>query len=125
MGRTGCRRPSETTGTSLDPPTALPTTGTYAVIVNPSAQYTGNMTLTLSTDVTGTLTINAAATPVTISRAGQNARYTFSGTSGQQVTVRITSNTLGNTIVNLYTPSGSYRTGDEQFRGELQSSPLR
>jgi len=96
---------------SLDPPTALPTTGTYTVTVNPAANYTGNMTLTLSTEVTGTVTVNAAATPVTISRAGQNARYTFAGTASQQATVRITGNTLGNVLVNLYTPSGSWQTG--------------
>ena len=100
-----------TGGGSLDPPTALPTTGTYTVTVNPAAAYTGHMTLTLSSEVTGTLTINAAAKTVAMGRVGQNARYTFAGTANQQVTVRITSNTLGSVTVNLYTPSGSYQTG--------------
>lgn len=100
-----------TSGGSLDPFTALPTTGTYTVTVNPSAANTGTITLTLSTEVTGTLTINAAATPVTLSRAGQNARYTFAGTAGQQATIKITGNTLGNVAVNLYTPSGSFQAG--------------
>jgi hypothetical protein len=100
-----------TSGGSLDPPTALPTTGTYTVTVNPSGANTGSLTLTLSTEVTGTLTINAAATPVTLSRAGQNARYTFAGTAGQQATIKITANTLGNVAVNLYTPSGSFQAG--------------
>jgi subtilisin-like proprotein convertase family protein len=95
---------------SSDPP-VLPTTGTYTVTVNPSYQYTGNLTLTLSSEVTGSVTINAAATPVTIGRAGQNARYTFAGTASQQVTVKITGNTLGNVYVYLYTPNGSYQTG--------------
>jgi uncharacterized protein YpmS len=57
------------------------------------------------------VTINAAATPVSISRTGQNARYTFAGTASQQVTVRVAGNTLGSVTVNLYTPSGSYQTG--------------
>lgn len=100
-----------TSGGSLDAPTALPTTGTYTVTVNPTAQYTGNMTLTLSTEVTGSVTINAAATPVTISRAGQNARYTFVGTASQQATVKITGNGLGGVSVNLYTPTGTVQTG--------------
>ncbi|MDI3465367.1 MAG: putative internalin [Nitrospira sp.] len=100
-----------TSGGSLDAPTALPTTGTYTVTVNPAAQYTGTITLTLSTEVSGSVTINAAATPITIGRAGQNARYTFAGTASQQVTVKITGNTLGSVSVNLYTPSGSYQTG--------------
>ena len=100
-----------TTGGSLDAPTALPVTGTYTVTVNPAAQYTGTITLTLSTEVSGTVTINAAAIPITISRAGQNARYTFAGTASQQATVKITGNTLGSVSVNLYTPSGAWQTG--------------
>ncbi len=100
-----------TSGGSLDAPTALPTTGTYTVTVNPAVQYTGNITLTLSSDVSGTVTINAAATPITISRTGQNARYTFAGTASQQATVKITGNTLGSVSVNLYTPSGAVQTG--------------
>lgn len=100
-----------TSGGSLDAPTALPTTGIYTVTVNPALQYTGNLTLTLSSDVSGTVTINAAATPITISRAGQNARYTFTGTASQQATVKITGNTLGSVSVNLYTPSGAVQTG--------------
>lgn len=99
-----------TAGGSLDPP-VLPTTGIYTVTVNPLYQYTGNLTLTLSSEVTGSVTINAAATPVTLSRAGQNGRYTFAGTASQQITVKITGNTLGNVTVNLYTPSGAYQTG--------------
>lgn len=99
-----------TTGGSLDPP-VLPTTGTYTVTVNPAVQYTGSITLTLSTEVTGSVMINAAAIPIAISRAGQNARYTFAGTASQQATVRITGNTLGSVSVNLYTPSGAWQTG--------------
>jgi YD repeat-containing protein len=100
-----------TAGGSLDLPTALPTTGTYTLTVNPSGANTGAMTIRLSSEVTGTVTINAAAIPITIGRAGQNARYTFAGTASQPVTVKITGNTLGSVTVNLYTPSGSYQTG--------------
>ncbi len=99
------------TGGSLDVPTALPTTGTYTVTVNPLVQYTGNITLTLSTEVTGSVTINDPATSVTIGRAGQNARYTFVGTASQQATVKITGNALGQVYVNLYTPTGAWQTG--------------
>ncbi|WP_187299424.1 IPT/TIG domain-containing protein [Nitrospira moscoviensis] len=99
-----------TAGATFDPP-ALPTTGTYTITVNPAAHYTGNMTLTLSSDVTGSVTINDPATTISIGRPGQNARYTFAGTAGQQVTVRITGNTLGALTVNLYTPSGGWQTG--------------
>lgn len=113
-----------TAGGNLDLSTALPTTGTYTVTVNPAAQYTGNITLTLSTEVSGTVTINAAATPVTISRAGQNARYTFAGTATQQATVKITGNTLGSVTVNLYTPSGAYQTGTTNSAASFNLSPV-
>ena len=96
---------------SLDLTAALPTTGTYTLAVNPSGAYTGATTITLSSEVTGSVTINAAASAITIGRAGQNARYTFAGTASQPVTVKITGNTLGSTTVNLYTPSGGYQTG--------------
>jgi len=99
-----------TGGASADPP-VLPTTGTYTVTVNPLYQYTGSLTLTLSSEVTGTVTINAAATPITIGRAGQNARYTFTGTASQQTTVRISGNTLGAVTVNVYRPDGNWLTG--------------
>lgn len=103
-----------TAGGSLDLSAALPTTGTYTLTINPSGTNTGHMTITLSSEVTGSVTINAAATTVTLSRAGQNARYTFSGTASQALTVKITNNTLGSVAVTLYTPSGSIQAGTTQ-----------
>lgn len=99
-----------TTGGSVDPP-VLPTTGTYTILVDPTGAYTGSATLTLSSELTGSLTINAAATPVSIARVGQNGRYTFSGTSGQLVTVRITGNTFpGLTTIRLLRQNGTFLT---------------
>ena len=86
---------------------ALPIAGTYTVVVDPDGFSTGHLTLTLSSDVTGTLTLNAAPVLVTLARAGQNARETFAGTAGQPVTVRITSNTLGTVNLTLYDPAGT------------------
>ncbi len=99
-----------TSGGSLDPP-LLPTTGTYTVLVDPTGVATGSITLTLSTEVTGTVVMNDPATAVTISRAGQNARYSFAGTSGQLVTVRVTGNTFpGLTTIRLLRQNGTYLT---------------
>jgi len=99
-----------TTGGSLDP-MPLPVTGTYTLLVNPSGLYTGNITLTLSTELTGTLTINAAPVSINLSRPGRNMRETFAGTSGQQTTVRITSNTIpGCPTVQEFKPDGSQLT---------------
>src|SRR6185312_9161974 len=61
----------------------LPVTGTYTVLVNPQGTTTGSVTVLLNTftDITGTI---SAGTPLTATTtvAGQNARYTFSGTVG-------------------------------------------
>lgn len=99
-----------TSGGSLDPP-RLPTTGTYTIVVDPTGVATGSITLTLSTEVTGMVVINDPATTVTINRAGQNARYSFGGTSGQLVTVRVTGNTFpGLTTIRLLRQNGTSLT---------------
>ncbi|MDF0666178.1 MAG: hypothetical protein P0119_08895 [Nitrospira sp.] len=100
-----------TAGGALEIPNPLPTTGTYTVLVRPGSTYTGNMTLTLSTEVSDSLKTNAAPRQIMISRPGQNGRYTFSGTANQQVTIKVTNNKLGNVTVNLYTPSGVLQAG--------------
>jgi hypothetical protein len=59
--------------------------------------------------VTGTLVINDPATPVSLT-ISQVAQLTFAGTQGQQVTVRLTGNTMGYTSVVLKKPDGSTLT---------------
>jgi len=85
----------------------LPVTGTYSIPVNPQQGFSGDMTLTLSEDVVNTITINGGTVPLTLSRVGQNALLTFSGTSGTLVTVTVTGNTVSNTSVNLLKPDGT------------------
>ena len=72
----------------------LPTTGTYTVFVDPQGTVTGSITVLLNSfaDVTGTITAGTALTATT-TVAGQNALYTFSGTSGQQVSITLSSST--------------------------------
>jgi YD repeat-containing protein len=76
--------------------TPLSATGPYTILVDPAAERTGNITLALHevADVTGTLTVNAAATPVTLNVPGQNASFTFSGGLNEIVKVRIDPNNL-------------------------------
>jgi len=96
----------------IDPRT-LPVDGTYAIVVNPNNTNTGSMTLTLydvPADPTGTITVGGAAVTVTTTAPGQNASLTFSGTSGQQVTVRVTSNTMSTVTVKLLKPDGTTLT---------------
>jgi len=101
-----------TTGGFIDVQT-LATTGTYTIVVDPQNTDTGSMTLTLYSvpaDVTGTVTIGGAAVNVTITTPGQNGSLTFSGTSGQQATVHVTSNTMGTVRVTLLRPDGTQMT---------------
>ncbi len=72
-------------GGSLDPLTALPAAGTYAIAVEPVSNYTGSMTLALSSPVTGTIAMDGASVPVNLNKVGQTARYTFNGNEGQWV----------------------------------------
>ncbi len=91
---------------------ALPTTGTYSILDDPSVTNTGLRTHTLYdvVDVTGTISLNGSTVPVTLDTPGERALLTFSGTASQQVTVRLTGNTMGHTTVNLLKPDGTQLT---------------
>jgi YD repeat-containing protein len=89
----------------------LPTAGTYTVRVDPQGTTTGSVTLLLNTfaDVTGTITAGTALTATTTT-PGQNALYTFSGTSGQQVSINLSSSTYTGcnaVVVSIVKPDGS------------------
>lgn len=113
-----------TAGGALEIPNPLPTTGAYTVVVNPGGPYTGNMTLTLSTEVSDSLKANAAPRPIMISRAGQSGRYTFSGTANQHVTIKATNNKFGSVTVNLYTPSGVLLAGETSSGSSFSLNPV-
>jgi hypothetical protein len=78
----------------------LPVTGTYTIVVDPAQWAIGDVTLTLLVvpdDFQGTTTIGAPAQSVSLV-AGQNGNLTFSGNSGQQVTVRMTPTPWGGSL---------------------------
>jgi len=88
----------------------LPVTGTYTILVDPADSSTGSVTLTLydvPADLSGSVTIGGSSINVAPSVPGQNASLTFSGTSSQQITVRITNNTMSCITVTLKQPSGA------------------
>jgi hypothetical protein len=66
----------------------LPQTGTYHVYLLPPSTSTLSGTLTLSSDLTGTL-VNATPLNVSLPRQGQNARLAFTGVAAQTSTVVI------------------------------------
>jgi YD repeat-containing protein len=120
-GSVTIRKPDQTTLTSTSmwflpgfvEPVTLPSSGTYTIAVNPQAAATGSVTLTLfdvPADVSGAVTVGGSALSVTTTGAGQNAAITFGGTASQQVTVRLTNNTMGYTTVTLRKPDGTTLT---------------
>ena len=113
-----------TAGGKLEDQNPLPTTGTYTVLIDPVGSYTGKMTLTLSTEVSDSLKINAAPRGIMIGRAGQNGRYTFMGTANQQVTIKVTQNKIGNVNVSLYSPNGILQTGVTSSASSFTLKPV-
>ncbi len=110
------RKPDGTTlastgGTFIDTQT-LPVAGDYTVVVNPSSHNTGNVTLNLYdvVDYSGTTSVGGGAVAVSLSVPGQNGQLTFSGTASQQVTVRMTSNTMSTVTIKLLKPDGTVMT---------------
>ncbi|MBX3329585.1 MAG: hypothetical protein KF722_04220 [Nitrospira sp.] len=113
-----------TAGGGLEDQNPLPTTGTYTILVDPVGSYTGKMTLTLSTEVADSLKMNAGPRPITVSRAGQNGRYTFTGTANQLATIKVTNNKLGSVTVNLYSPNGILQAGMTSSESSFTLNPV-
>ncbi len=88
----------------------LPATGSYVLVVDPQGSSAASATLTLSSDINGTLTVDAA-TPTSFSstRPGQNGRYQFTGVAGANYVVQPSALTItgGPTMFILYGPDGA------------------
>ncbi|MGH3013586.1 MAG: beta strand repeat-containing protein, partial [Gaiellaceae bacterium] len=94
-------------------PVALPTTGTYTILVDPDGAATGSVTISLydvPPDVTDTI-VPGSPLRVTVGTPGQSARVAFAGTAGQEVSLRMTDVTIGSilsgTTVSLRRPDGA------------------
>jgi YD repeat-containing protein len=94
----------------------LASSGTSTLKVDPANAAYGTTTLTVydvPADTQGTVTIGGGAVAVSPGTPGQNGSLTFSGTQSQNITVRLTSNTIGTggirgvTTVRLLKPDGS------------------
>jgi hypothetical protein len=93
----------------------LPAGGTYTIVVDPQGSGTGGMTLTLydvPADVAGTLVPDGPPVTVTLGTPGQNARLTFEGTAGRQVTLAVSNVTIGSSLlggarISILKPDGS------------------
>ncbi|MDX6523932.1 MAG: large repetitive protein, partial [Gaiellales bacterium] len=111
-------RSAVTTGGAFIDAKALSLSGAYALLVDPNLDATGQMTLTLydvPPDVTGALAVNGAGQAVTLAVPGQNANLTFSGASGQHVTVRLTADSIASAHLSILRPGGATLSGPAKF----------
>jgi YD repeat-containing protein len=113
----------------------LPATGTYAVVLDPASTATGSVSLTLYSvpaDASASITAGGSAVTMTISTAGQNGALTFSGTSGQRISLLGSSSSFTNLTfsceltVRLKQPGGSLLGSDVcmEFGGFLDATTL-
>jgi hypothetical protein len=88
----------------------LPTSGTYALIVQPVGGATGSFTVALSTDAVRTLTVGTPRS-VSLGRPGRNLRLTFVANAGQALRLDWSGLAIAGAattgIVYLYHPDGS------------------
>ncbi|MGH9962454.1 MAG: IPT/TIG domain-containing protein, partial [Pyrinomonadaceae bacterium] len=102
-----------TNGGIVDTPT-LVTSGTYTIVVDPNASYTGSLTFTLYVfnDLIGSITAGGSAVTVTTTIPGQNGQLSFSGSANQRVSLKVsgvnlTGGTLNVANVSIKKPDGS------------------
>jgi len=110
--------------------TTLSMAGNYSLNVTPNSPGSETLQLNIApTDVTGTLTIGGPSVTMNITTAGQNARLTFSGTAGQQVTLHGVNNSIYQVTVAILNPDGStlrtidYYPGTTSFDYPTQTLP--
>jgi hypothetical protein len=98
---------SPITGSGFIDATTLPTAGTYTLQVDPAGASTGGMTLTLYNvvDSTGTITANGTSVTVNITVPGQKGRRTFTGSTGQRISLTLSAGPLG--TVSILKPDGT------------------
>jgi thermitase len=103
-----------TNGNDVDVP-PLPVSGTYTLLIDPQDRAAGSVTVTLSAEVTGSLTLGGAPLALALNRPGQDARVTFAGTAGQSVVLSASGVTVGTSTccgvtIKVYRPDGTTLT---------------
>ncbi|MGH9410197.1 MAG: beta strand repeat-containing protein [Vicinamibacterales bacterium] len=82
--------------------------GTSTVEIAPLSSYTGHATVTvydMPADLSGSITPGGDPLTLSFTTPGQNAKVTFTGTSGERVSLKISSGPLGG--VSMLNPDGS------------------
>ena len=94
--------------------TALPSTGTYTISLDPSGARTGgfNLSLVEVVDVTGTIAPDSTPVTKTTTAPGQNIRLTFDAAAGQKVSLSTTVSGFSSwPALYIYKPDGTVLAG--------------
>ena len=95
---------------ALIEPVALSATGTYSLVVIPTASSSGSLAFTLNNiqDVVGMIAVDDAAVSLTTNTAAQNMKLTFSGSAGQRVALTVSgASSFSNYTIDILNPDGS------------------
>lgn len=90
-------------------PITLTANGTHRIFLDPRNTFTGSVDFTLydvPADQTTPITAGGAPVTGTITTPGQRVRLTFTGSSGQRISLKITGSTMGTGYVSLLDPTG-------------------
>jgi hypothetical protein len=88
----------------------LPATGTYTLFVDPPYATTGSATITLydvPPDISGTIAPGGPSVSPSIATPGQNAKYTFDGTAGQRISLKVGPSSMSMAWVSITNPNGT------------------
>lgn len=123
-GATAAANLGSMTGTGFDASLRAPlSVGIHNVLIQPGTPAPGNTTATLLPDVQAApLTVNGGKKPATITAAGQNARYTFTGTQGQKLTLTLDAPPAPWKL-SLWSPAGRW-TYDATYVGKTTLSKV-
>jgi uncharacterized protein YhfF len=96
---------------------SLPSTGTYAIVLDPPGTATGSATFTLydvPPDVSGVLAFGTPSS-ASMTTPGQNAKFTFDGAAGQRISLKVSPSTLSQAYVSITKPDGTSFVGNTLF----------
>ncbi|MFE6522272.1 RHS repeat-associated core domain-containing protein [Streptomyces sp. NPDC057794] len=101
------------------------TAGTYRLLLQPLNPVTGSTTATMVADVeAGALTVGGGNRSAAISTPGQNARFTFTGTPGQRLTLRLGSTPPFDWYLSIYGPDGKWLVAERYMTTSTTSYVL-
>ncbi len=100
-------------------------TGTYDLEINPYGLNPGSLGVTAYSAITGTIKPSSGGESkvVTTNAPGQNAKVTFSGKSGEEVSVVLSESTIKTGHVSIENPEGSI-VGEEKSFGSSGETTL-